>query len=568
MKRVFKRIISFVLCISVLFSLLSFDMVCAKSKNRLSVLVATDLHLHAKSLVNNIQNFISMPEQPIYFHAQRNGQLYAESEAILSSFLSIAAQSDEEYILISGDISDAGRVGSHYRAAKMFREFEAKTNKQIFIINGNHDAREGFTKADFEELYNDFGFGSALYRHEGSLSYTADFDDSYRLLAIDSCVYNESYGEIGDSLLSWIENQVDIAKNDNKHLVAIMHHNLLKHMKGLAIEATDKITDDRARNADSVWQKFADWGIKYIFTGHSHANDITMNISKKGNKIYDVETCSLIGYPCSYRKVEFSDSAVKIETGFIDNIDASLLARGYSSQQLELITTNFQEYAHGMLGASAKYMLGDYMKNPSNGISRLGIDKGSLVAKLLERIMPDMYDILCLPLYSKNANSESVEEIALKYGYNLPKSNYYDIFEVTRFIIGEHTMGDENITADSVEIKLMWNCIKVAAVEALRILEDDFKNSIDLLGILPEHSTVRGVANRVAFRESVAKEIAEIILAPVIEGLTCDAYEPSDLNVSLPSYIHNDTLLDAIVYKTKIICFELMNILAKIIKLY
>ncbi|HZJ78599.1 MAG TPA: metallophosphoesterase [Clostridia bacterium] len=567
MKKAVKKWVSIILCISVLFSLLSFDMVCAKSKNRLSVLVATDLHLHAKSLVNNIQNFITMPEKPIYKHARFNGQLYAESEAILARFLSIAAQSDEEYILIPGDISDMGRVGSHYRAAEMLNEFEAQTNKKIYVINGNHDAQKEFTKSDFEELYGEFGFEDALYRHEDSLSYTVDLDDNYRLLAIDSCVYNHSYGIIDDSLLSWIENQVALAQNDSKYLIAIMHHNLLKHMKGLAIEATDKIIDDRIENADDVWPKFADWGIKYIFTGHAHANDIAMHVSARGNEIYDIETCALIGYPCSYRKVEFSDSSVKVETRFIDSIDTSFLPGGYSAQQLELINNNFQEYAYGMLGASAEHMLKHYMLTPS-GIDKLKIDPDSSIAKLLEKIMPDMYEILCLPLYKDSSNDISIEEIALDYGYNLPESNYYDIFEVAGYIVGQHTMGDENIAADSVEMELMWNCIMLAASESLKDLEEDFQSSIKIFGTAFEHSAVRGVASNIVFRQGAAKEIATIIFGPVIEGLTCDAYEPSDLNVSLPSYIHNDTLLDAIVYKTKIICFELMNILAKIIKLY
>ncbi len=539
-KSMIKVLTALTLILSVLLTAVSFSCF-AYEDDSLSAIFISDVHYTAKSVVGSIQNFITMPEYPLYSHARHNAQLFAESEAIITKFLDIAAKSESKYIMISGDLSDLGNPESHRQLAEMFHEFEKKTNKQIFVINGNHDAQGSFTKADFANNYSEFGYSEALARDENSLSYTADLDDNYRLIAIDGCVYNESYGEVDSSLLSWIEAQVKAARADNKKLIAIMHHNLLRHMKGLAVEAADNLIDDRLENADDIWELFADYGIKYIFTGHAHANDITSAVSKKGNEIYDVETCALIGYPCSYRNIVFSDTGVNIKTNEINEIDINLLPSGYNQEQLSLIESDFKAYAFGMVGASAKYMLRCYMANPSYGIEKLHLEPESRLAKVLIKIMPLMYETFCLPLYKDgNSNSKSIEEVAYKCGYNLPKSDYTDLFEVAGTIVAEQTRGDENLPADSIEIRLLWDCIKVAAVDSLDGLEEDFEQAMLEYNLPIKFSEVKSFASTLAFRQSIVKKLMAVFFEPAIEGVTVDS-KPADLNVILPPYSHIGT---------------------------
>lgn len=536
-------------------------------ENSLSAIVATDLHYTAKSIVQNIQNYVTMPENPLFSHARHNAQLFAESEAIINSFLDIAAQSESRCILISGDLADFGRPESHRQLALMFKKFEEETQKQIYVINGNHDAKEGFTKANFAENYYEFGYSQALVRDENSLSYTADLDDKYRLIAIDSCIYDESYGEINSSLLLWIENQAKDAKKDNKNLIAIMHHNLLKHMNGLAVYATDKLIDDRLENADDVWELFANWGIKYIFTGHAHSNDIASSVSQKGNEIFDVETCALIGHPCSYRNVEFSDTGVKITTNDINEIEINQLPLGYSQEQLRLIASDFNGYAYGMMVASTKYMLRSYMANPLHGIEKLRLDPESSLAQLLIKIMPRMHETLCLPLYKTEAtNGNSIEEVAEKCGYQLPASNYSDLFEIAGKVVGEKTRGDENLPADSIEIRLLWDCIKVAAVDSLDTLEEDIEKAIIESNLPITFSNIKSFATLLAFRQSIVRKIMTVLLGPAIEGVTVDS-EPGDLNVILAPYSQagtSESIIDAI---QKFLAF-VFDYITKLIKVF
>jgi hydroxymethylpyrimidine pyrophosphatase-like HAD family hydrolase len=73
------------------------------------------------------------------------------------------------------------------------------------------------------------------------------------------------------------------------------------------------------------WKKlaaeFADAGMPVVFTGHFHANDVSMLTSANGNTIYDVETGSLSQYPLPYRLVEIDGNTMKIDSYFIQSIE-------------------------------------------------------------------------------------------------------------------------------------------------------------------------------------------------------------------------------------------------------
>ena len=66
--------------------------------------------------------------------------------------------------------------------------------------------------------------------------------------------------------------------------------------------------------------RLADEGLKVIFTGHFHSNDVSSRTSPWGNVIYDVETASLAQYPFAYRIMELNDGRLSIDTRFVTTI--------------------------------------------------------------------------------------------------------------------------------------------------------------------------------------------------------------------------------------------------------
>ena len=351
--------------------------------------------------------------------------------------------------------------------------------------------------------------------------------------------------------MAWIEEQASAAQADGKHLVAMMHHNLLRHMDGVGIDIAEKFMDDRISNADEVWEKLADLKIKYIFTGHAHANDISSKISAAGNEIFDAETDALSAYPCGYRQVSFSDAAVKIKTDFVRDIDLTNLPQGYTNEQLDLIENNFPAYAKKMLEVSARYMLRSYLLYPENGLSKLHIDANSELGKLLAGIMPEIYQTLCLPLYKAAATHEggSIEEIAANYSYTLPRSGYTDVFGAAGEILSAHVKGDENYSADSVEVRLTVDCLKVAAFSALNGLELPLDKIIAGSGTTLKFTRLKDCISKAAFRESVVTKVLHMLFSPVIEGVSTDVLSPADLNVTLPSYIQQAAVQDIGVFE-------------------
>ncbi len=59
-----------------------------------------------------------------------------------------------------------------------------------------------------------------------------------------------------------------------------------------------------------------------VFTGHYHAHDIVQKTTDNNNTIYDIETGSLVTYPCPYRTMTLTNQGeLQIKGSRIENID-------------------------------------------------------------------------------------------------------------------------------------------------------------------------------------------------------------------------------------------------------
>ena len=527
--------ISLALLFVFLVSLFSFDMGLAgfAVNDELKVIVASDLHFQSVADSGYAAN---NPDSDIYGHARYNGQMIYESEAILRSFLNKAAASDAEFILIPGDLVNMGVKSSHLALAPLLKSFETQTGKQIFVCVGNHDCSGNTTMQEFETIYNDFGFSQALSRDETTLSYTADLDDGYRLISISSASYADKSSEISDSTLQWIQVQCEAAKRDGKKMIAITHYNLLQHVGPIAGDLVDAATDARLENADNYIDLFADWGIKYVFTGHIHCNDISKAVSENNNEIYEIVTGALVGYPCTYRSVTFSDSGVVFKANCIDAIDTAYLPQGYTAAQIEKINSDFQGYAYGMVGASIQYMLNLFSSDPEKALALLTIDRNGTAANMIRKMLPSMYGVLCLPLYkADDTGGGSFEALLEASGGSLPRSGYKTYFDLVGYAVTSLMAGDENIPVQSDFFKLFWSCTKVALVSALDGYEEDFDAYMQSHSLPFKYDALKSFGTKLAYRESVASKLMSVLLSPLIEQMTVDA-APSDLNVTLSAY--------------------------------
>jgi hypothetical protein len=90
-----------------------------------------------------------------------------------------------------------------------------------------------------------------------------------------------------------------------------------------------------------------------MFTGHYHAQDIVSRQFKNGSFIFDIETGSMVTYPCPFRSVSIRNNTAEIKTFQIENIPSN--------------PEGFQEFAQqfvwsGIEGIAKKTLMGYKLK--------------------------------------------------------------------------------------------------------------------------------------------------------------------------------------------------------------
>lgn len=437
--------------------------VCAEEKNDLSFAVASDLHYSAPE-----EELEKTNDDPIFWHATRRCEMENETGLIIDEFLNQCAESDDvEYVLISGDLANRGRSRpeDHLVIAQKLRDFEKKSGKEVYVINGNHDASndQATTLARFKEIYAEFGYDHALTTRADDCSYTADLGEKYRLIALDS---NHETTSTEDGMtadrLKWVKEQAELAKEDGRYPIVMMHHNLLDHLPIQRVLSRNFIVKFHFTTAEL----FADWGIKTVFTGHEHCSDATVYTSALGNKLYDFATTSLAMYPLEYRVVKYNDNEIKYETRSVDKIDYDALTattKGYTDEQIAAMRADLRAFSKGYLKAGVQYRL-ELSLSPE----KMGIDEGSAYSKPIIYAVDKLISLLRMPLCGEN----SLQSIAKEYGIEIPDSDYKTGWDLATDLVAWHYSGGEHFDTDSVEVTTLLRAVAT-------ILRNDFAGIAD-----------------------------------------------------------------------------------------
>lgn len=457
-----KKVLSIILSVIMVSSVLCVG-VSAEEKNDLSFAVASDLHYSAPE-----EELEKTNDDPIFWHATRRCEMENETGLIIDEFLNQCAESDDvEYVLISGDLANRGRTRpeDHLVVAQKLRDFEKKSGKEVYVINGNHDASNDSetTLARFKEIYAEFGYDHALTTRDDDCSYTADLGEKYRLIALDSNHETKSTedGMTADRL-KWVKEQAEFAKEDGRYPIVMMHHNLLDHLPIQRVLSRNFIVKFHFTTAEL----FADWGIKTVFTGHEHCSDATVYTSALGNKIYDFTTTSLAMYPLEYRVVKYNDNEIKYETRSVDKIDYDALTattKGYTDEQIEAMKADLRAFSKGYLKAGVQYRL-ELSLSPE----KMGIDENAVYSKPIIYAVDKLISLLRMPLCGEN----SLQSIAKEYGIDIPDSDYKTGWDLATDLVAWHYSGGEHFDMDSVEVTTLLRAVAA-------ILRNDFAGIAD-----------------------------------------------------------------------------------------
>mgnify|MGYP000223564981 FL=1 len=374
-----------------------------------------------------------------------------QSGFIIDEFLKECAENPKcQFVLITGDLATHGRdyVSEHEAVAAKFRKFEKETGKQVYVINGNHDNAKDMPvdHKKFTEIYHEFGYDEALSTDEGTCSYSANLNDEYTLVALDTC--DERYRVVPNNditRMDWAVKQIKAAKKQGKKVIMIMHHNLLEHNPFQKLNEKNYVVNTPYSFAGLL----ADLGVKLVFSGHTHCNNVKSYTSFLGNTIYDFSMSSLGNFPAEYKYFNVTDSKISYETKKINHIDADKLAevcKGFSNEALEMMNNNLQAYTWSM---SYREYSEDLRENISP--ETLGVEEsGALYAKL-KPVTDTIKEMSDTPIYGKGG----IQEQAAAYGLEIPDSEYKTLNDAMTLAILRCKIGDKRYNLNSNDFTVL-----------------------------------------------------------------------------------------------------------------
>lgn len=322
-------------------------------------------------------------------------KLLAESKDIFYTMIDTILAQKPELVLIPGDLTKDGELLSHQLVAEQLKRLK-QAGIQTLVVPGNHDVNnphayvfdgdqtryaETVSREKFAEIYSEFGYGKDAKRDPQSLSYAVEALPDVVVVGIDACRYEDNTfvsqgadkdvcvtsGRIKPETLQWISQQAQEAREKGKQVLAVMHHNLVEHFNGQATIASPYVVE----NAAEVRKVLMEAGIRTVFTGHFHIQDIAKDYNEtKTDSIYDISTGSTVTYPCPFRQVRLNEDNTVME------LRGKLLKSVKLNGQLE---ANFGHYAQEKLVSGLEPMVGGLISDYWDTIQKVVSDAtGSL----------------------------------------------------------------------------------------------------------------------------------------------------------------------------------------------
>ena len=324
----------------------------------IKIAVLSDTHYYPLNYVSDCEDYET--------YVGGDPKMLEESGSILDAALQMVREDAPDILVVSGDLTKDGEKLGHEQLSERFQAIEDETDTEVFVINGNHDVfnyedsctfengskeyAETTTADDFRQIYANFGYNGD-YEAEyftnpnhgageiaGELSYAVDLG-KFTIVAVDSGRYspdadtgyseNEhiTAGRVDDDLLPWVVEKVQAAEAEGDTVIGLMHHGLVPHFEGEENILSEYVVDNWQATATA----FADAGMRYIFTGHMHANDIAQFTSNAGNTITDLETGSLSSWRSPQRTVTLTKGAALDDGTQRTHEEFSVSSRGVSS---------------------------------------------------------------------------------------------------------------------------------------------------------------------------------------------------------------------------------------------
>jgi 3',5'-cyclic AMP phosphodiesterase CpdA len=246
----------------------------------------------------------------------------------LEAFVAEALEKRPTGVILTGDMTLNGEKASAETLAKLLAPLQ-EASIMVLSLPGNHEIYNGWARIfkkdkefyadqispqDFKEIFSE-GYEKADSVDQTSLSYSINLNDQYRLVLLDSCIYDEQVnwnqpntnGRLKKTTLEWLKEQLEAAKQQQQTPLLFMHHNLLEHNSLLK---EGYVLDNSAQ----LQQLITAYQVPLIFSGHIHIQDIAEGPAG----VQEIVTGSYSTQELGYGIVTLTDKAINYQKKVID----------------------------------------------------------------------------------------------------------------------------------------------------------------------------------------------------------------------------------------------------------
>lgn len=250
-------------------------------------------------------------------------------EKILYALRDQLAKDECDIILVSGDVTTNAEKEAHEGVIELFRSLKER-GKKVYVITATHDFHDnGLThkfvgdeklsvpsvkREDLFDMYREFGPDEAISVHRESMSYVVQLCDGYRLFALNDDKNLKGASGFSDDCFEWITEQIKDAEENGQFIIPMTHHPMLSPSPFYTIIGKSNMMGEAERRID----EFTEMGLHYMFTGHTHIQDISYKYTDKGKIFYDISTAAAVGYPATFRQVTFNPAEGTVDVNSVD----------------------------------------------------------------------------------------------------------------------------------------------------------------------------------------------------------------------------------------------------------
>ena len=248
-------------------------------------------------------------------------------DAFCEKFL---ADESADTLLITGDLVNNGAVTDHEAFRKRLAALAAK-GKRVLVTTATHDYAscgrdeniftavrytetgtekvDSLYKTDLTEFYWDYGPKQADSLHENSGSYALDLTEGLRLVMINDNGNGRSHCGLFEDGVRWLTEEIDRANAEGKKVILAVHHPVIPPWDVYAHLVDFEMYGGYRELSRLMCEK----GVRVVFTGHTHVQNIRKYEDGEGRYFYDVSTTAMGTPEGKMRKIVYDNETQTLD---------------------------------------------------------------------------------------------------------------------------------------------------------------------------------------------------------------------------------------------------------------